>query len=55
MHKVSYASLEAGQRFVGPGRTLTETDHGIFMMLVGDWVLCTATLNMPRLRGSDSA
>lgn len=37
MHKVSYASLEAGQRFVGPGRTLTETDHGIFMMLVGDW------------------
>jgi acyl dehydratase len=37
MHKVSYASLEAGQRFVGPGRTLTETDHCIFMMLVGDW------------------
>jgi acyl dehydratase len=37
MHKVSYASLQAGQRFVGPGRTLTETDHGIFMMLVGDW------------------
>ena len=37
MHKVSYASLQAGQRFVGPGRTLTETDHGMFMMLVGDW------------------
>ena len=37
MHKVSFASLEKGQRFVSPRRTLTETDHGIFMMLVGDW------------------
>ena len=37
MHKVSYASLEKGQRFVSSRRTLTETDHGIFMMLVGDW------------------
>jgi acyl dehydratase len=37
MHKTSYQALEAGQCYVGPGRTLTETDHGIFMMLVGDW------------------
>lgn len=37
MHKVSFSGLEAGQRYVGPSRTLTETDHGIFMMLVGDW------------------
>lgn len=37
MHKVSYSRLEAGQRYVGPSRTLTETDHGTFMMLVGDW------------------
>jgi acyl dehydratase len=37
MHKVSFASLQAGQKFVGPRRTLTETDHGLFMMLVGDW------------------
>ncbi len=35
--KVSYATLASGRRFVGPGRTLTETDHGLFMMLVGDW------------------
>lgn len=35
--KVSYATLAVGQRFVGLGRTLTESDHGLFMMLVGDW------------------
>jgi acyl dehydratase len=34
---VSFAGLEPGQTFKGPGRTLTETDHGMFMMLVGDW------------------
>ena len=37
MWTVSYASLEAGQTFRSHGRTLTETDHGLFMMLVGDW------------------
>jgi acyl dehydratase len=35
--KISFATAASGQRFVGPGRTLTETDHGLFMMLVGDW------------------
>ena len=37
MNIVTFADLEPGQRFKGPGRTLTETDHGLFMMLVGDW------------------
>lgn len=37
MQTVSFASLEPGRTFKGPGRTLTETDHGMFMMLVGDW------------------
>jgi len=37
MWTVSYASLEPGQTFRSHGRTLTETDHGLFMMLVGDW------------------
>jgi acyl dehydratase len=35
--RVAFGDLVAGRRFVGPGRTLTETDHGLFMMLVGDW------------------
>jgi acyl dehydratase len=29
--------LEAGQVFKSPGRTLTEGDHALFMMLCGDW------------------
>jgi len=37
MQTVSFDSLAAGQVFTGPGRTLTETDHQLFMMLVGDW------------------
>jgi acyl dehydratase len=37
MQVVSFADFEAGQTFRGPGRTLTETDHGMFIMLVGDW------------------
>lgn len=37
MDTVSFASLEPGQTFKGTGRTLTEVDHGMFMMLVGDW------------------
>jgi acyl dehydratase len=37
LETVSFASLEPGQTFKGPGRTLTEADHGLFMMLVGDW------------------
>jgi acyl dehydratase len=35
--RIAFDELTVGRRFVGPGRTLTETDHGLFMMLVGDW------------------
>lgn len=37
MVRLGYADIRPGQRFSSPGRTLTETDHGLFMMLVGDW------------------
>jgi acyl dehydratase len=34
---VSFTTIEVGQRFTGHGRTLTETDHALFMMLCADW------------------
>ena len=37
MVTLGYADIEPGQRFSSVARTLTETDHGLFMMLVGDW------------------
>lgn len=37
MRSLGYAEIEPGQRFRSTGRTLTEADHGLFMMLVGDW------------------
>jgi acyl dehydratase len=37
MTTVSFHTLEVGQTFIGPGRTLTESDHALFMMLVADW------------------
>jgi len=33
----SYDTLAVGQRSVSKGRTITETDHGLFMMLTGAW------------------
>lgn len=33
----TYDTLAVGTRFVGTGRTVTEADHGTFMMLSGDW------------------
>jgi len=33
----TYDSLAVGQRSVSKGRTVTETDHGLFMMLTGAW------------------
>jgi acyl dehydratase len=35
--RLSFTELESGQRFTSHRRTLTETDHQLFMMLVGDW------------------
>jgi acyl dehydratase len=37
METLSYPDLQAGAHFTSSGRTLTEADHGLFMMLVGDW------------------
>ncbi|CAM5763511.1 MaoC/PaaZ C-terminal domain-containing protein [Bosea minatitlanensis] len=37
MAGLRYDEIEAGQRFTSAGRTPTETDHALFMMLVGDW------------------
>ena len=34
---LGYAGITPGSRYAGPGRTLTEADHGLFMMLCGDW------------------
>ena len=37
MTRLSFTELEPGQRFTSHRRTLTETDHQLFMMLTGDW------------------
>ncbi len=37
MTRLSFTELAAGQRFTSHRRTLTETDHQLFMMLTGDW------------------
>lgn len=34
---VSFPDIAPGARYRSPGRTLTEADHGMFMMLCGDW------------------
>jgi len=34
---LGFAGIVPGARFRSPGRTLTEADHGLFMMLCGDW------------------
>lgn len=37
MSQRSYTDLQAGDRFVGPGRTLTEADLTFACMASGDW------------------
>ena len=34
---LSFPDIVPGARYSSPGRTLTEADHGMFMMLCGDW------------------
>ena len=34
---LGFADIRPGSSFRSPGRTLTEADHGLFMMLSGDW------------------
>jgi acyl dehydratase len=33
----TYDTLQVGEVFVSSARTITEADHGLFMMLSGDW------------------
>ncbi len=33
----TYETLSVGERFVSTGRTITEADHGTFLMLSGNW------------------
>ena len=33
----TFDTLEVGTKLVSGGRTITETDHGLFTMLSGDW------------------
>jgi acyl dehydratase len=33
----TYDTLVVGTKYVSRGRTITEADHGLFMMLAGDW------------------
>jgi acyl dehydratase len=33
----TYETIEVGQRATGLARTITEADHGLFMMLTGAW------------------
>ena len=35
--ELGFAAIQPGAAYLSPGRTLTETDHGLFMMLCGDW------------------
>ena len=35
--RLGLRDIVPGARYRGPGRTLTEADHGLFMMLCGDW------------------
>ena len=34
---LGFWDIAPGLRFASPGRTLTESDHQLFMMLCGDW------------------
>jgi acyl dehydratase len=33
----TYDTLKVGTKLVGKGRTITEADHGLFMLVSGDW------------------
>jgi acyl dehydratase len=49
LNRLSYTELAAGQCFTSHRRTLTETDHQLFMMLVGDWSPIHADAEYARL------
>lgn len=37
MSSLYYQDFEIGQKFVSPGRTVTETDSTLYCMMSGDW------------------
>lgn len=51
MKRLSFTELAAGQCFTSHRRTLTETDHQLFMMLTGDWSPIYADGEFARLHG----
>lgn len=51
MSRLSFTEFATGQRFTSHRRTLTETDHQLFMMLVGDWSPIHADAEFARLHG----
>lgn len=50
--RLAFAELQPGRRFVSPRRTLTETDHQFYMMLVGDWSPLHADAEAARGKGA---
>jgi acyl dehydratase len=34
---LTYDTIEVGARFVSTGRTISESDHGLYVLLSGDW------------------
>lgn len=34
---MTYETIEVGARFVSGGRTITASDHGLFILVSGDW------------------
>lgn len=34
---LTFATIEVGARFVSGGRTIGDSDHGLFVLLSGDW------------------
>jgi acyl dehydratase len=51
MERLSFDALTPGRRFVSSRRTLTETDHQLFMMLVADWSPIHADASIDRGKG----
>jgi acyl dehydratase len=54
LERLAYPALEPGRRFVSPRRTLTETDHQLYMMLVGDWSPIHADAELARSKGASA-
>jgi acyl dehydratase len=51
LNRLSFTELAVGARFTSHRRTVTETDHQLFMMLIGDWSPIHADAEYARLHG----